>query len=93
MFPCFRDLHCLCHFKKEVCVSSLKAHLQPVLSLQNVKSHQHRAKEQRETENLERKYWRSELKEQQLLYFPSSVIQFSAPPSPQKDLCPTSYGV
>lgn len=82
---CFRDLHCLCHFKKEVCVSSLKVHLQPVLSLQNVKSHPHRAKEKRETKNLERKYWRSELKEQQLLYFPSSLIHsFLLPQAPKR---------
>lgn len=44
---------CLCHFKKEVCAASLKAHLQPALSVQNVKSHQDRPIEKREAENLE----------------------------------------
>lgn len=75
MFPVLqRSSLCLFHFEKEVCVASVKAHLQPALLLQNVKSHQDRAKEKREAENLERKYGRGELKEQQLQYFPGSLI-------------------
>lgn len=84
MFPVLqRSSPCLCHFKKEVCVASLKARLQPALSLQNMKSHQHRAKEQREAENLERKHERGELKESSFSIFLilSSTVLWSFKPS------------
>lgn len=80
MFPVLQKSSlCLCHFKKEVCAASLKAHLQPALSVQNVKSHQDRAIEKREAENLEKNHRRGELKEPQLQYFPGSLIHSFLP--------------
>lgn len=81
----------LCHFREVVCAASPKACLQSAISLQNVKSHHHRAKEKGEGENLGRKHGRGELREQQLQSFSVSLsrLLLSAHPTPQKGLTPT----
>lgn len=73
----------LCHFRKEVSAASPKACLQSAISLQNVKSHHHRAKEKREGENMGRKHRRDELRRTAssvLSWLSGSVVCSSNPP-------------